>query len=295
MRDAHGLVPPGAERRFVDVGAGRLGVLRAAGPADRTPLLLVHGGGTDAAAISWYRLVEPLAAHGAVWAPDLPGFGASLGVEPVGGSDALAEVLVEVLDAVGVERAVVMGVSMGGDVAMNLAIAHPDRVAALVLVAPGGLVARFGGRFTQAAAWAAAQLPDRILLPLGNLANRFVRTALKAVVRDVGTLPAPAVDEFARLARDPRGAKGYARYNQASLGRTGMRNDLSGRVHAITVPTLFFHASGDPLVPIAGSRAAASAMPDARLVEVPDTGHWAQLEAHDRFLAEVRPFLAALA
>ena len=69
MRDAHGLVPPGAERRFVDVGAGRLGVLRAAGPADRTPLLLVHGGGTDAAAISWYRLVEPLAAHGAVWAP----------------------------------------------------------------------------------------------------------------------------------------------------------------------------------------------------------------------------------
>jgi pimeloyl-ACP methyl ester carboxylesterase len=70
-----------------------------------------------------------------------------------------------------------------------------------------------------------------------------------------------------------------------------MRNNLLPAVHRITVPTLFFHGEEDPLVDPEGSRRASRLMPDARLVLVPDCGHWAQLESRDRFLAEVRRFL----
>lgn len=295
MHDLDGLLPPGADRRWVDVSAGRLAVLHAGGPvAGRVPVLLLHGGGTDAAAISWYRLLEPLGEDAEVFAPDLPGFGASLDVDPVGGPAALADVVVEVLDAVGAARAVVVGVSMGGDVALNLALRHPERVAGLVLLAPGGLVPVLGNRWAQGAAWAASRLPDEVLLPLGRLANRFVKSALRAVVKDLDRLPTEVVDEFARLARNPRGALGYTRYNQATLGRRGMTNDLSGRVAGISAPTLFVHGEGDPIVPLAGSRRAAASMPRARLVVVPDVGHWVQLEDHDRVLAEVRDFLAGL-
>ncbi|WP_368820061.1 alpha/beta fold hydrolase [Kocuria arenosa] len=133
------LTPPGAERRHVSTAAGRLGVLHAGVPTPgRYPLVLVHGGGTDSSSISWYRLVEPLAADREVWAVDLPGFGTSMDVAPVGGPGRMADVLAEALAALGVGPAAVCGVSMGGDVALNLALRHPERVAGLVLIAPAG-------------------------------------------------------------------------------------------------------------------------------------------------------------
>lgn len=289
------MIPRGAGQRFVDTPAGRLGVLHAGKPgAGHVPVVLVHGGGTDSSAISWYRLVAPLADDREVWAIDLPGFGASMAVDPVGGPDAMADVLDSALIALGVGRTAVCGVSMGGDVALNLALRHPGRVAGLILIAPGGLVSRFRSPAAQRAAWLAARLPDALLLPAGRLANRFVRSALRHVVNDPSVLPPEAVDEFSRLARDPRGVLGYARYNQACIGRDRMLNDLTDRVHAITAPTLFFHGADDPLVDPQGSTRAVARMPQARLVLVPDCGHWAQLERHDEFLEAALPFLAAL-
>ncbi len=296
MRDRHDdrpLTPPGAGRLEVPTTVGRLGALHAGAPVvGAHPLVLVHGGGTDSSSISWYRLVEPLAADREVWAVDLPGFGSSMGVAPVGGPDAMADVLAEALGTLGVGPAVVCGVSMGGDVALNLALRHPPLVAGLVLVAPGGLVPRLGSPRLQRAAWLAARLPDLVLLPAGRLANRFVRSALRAMTKDPSRLPTEVVEEFARLARDPRGVLGYARYNQATLGRDGMLNDLTSRVGRIGPPTLLVHGAEDPVVDLGGSRRAAELMPRARLVVLPDCGHWAQLECHDEFLAEVVPFLA---
>ncbi|MCC5783238.1 alpha/beta hydrolase [Kocuria sp. CCUG 69068] len=289
------LTPPGAERSYVSTAVGGLGVLHAGAPIPgRYPIVLVHGGGTDSSSISWYRLVEPLAADREVWAVDLPGFGTSMDLAPVGGPGAMADVLAETLAALGVGPAAVCGVSMGGDVALNLALSHPERVVGLVLIAPGGLVPSLGSAGMHRAAWLAAQLPDRVLLPAGRLANRFVRAAQRAIVKDPARLPAEVVEEFARLARDPRGVLGYARYNQATLGRDRMLNNLTERVQEIGVPALFFHGADDPIVDPEGSRRAAELMPRARLVLVPDCGHWAQLERHDEFLAQVHPFLTEM-
>lgn len=291
------LIPPGSTESFLQLDGGQVRTLRSsATPSDpsRPPLLLIHGGATDNSAISWYETFAALGAEQPVIAFDLPGCGATTGIEPVGGPDAMADFVMRAADRLGVGPAVVMGVSMGGDVALNVALRHPSRVTALVLIAPGGLMARFRSRTLQVSAWLLAQLPDRLLLPLVRVANRFVDAGLRAVVKDPDTLPPEVRTEFAREARRPGAALGYLRYNQATLGPAAMRNDLLPRVSQISVPTLFFHGEDDPIVNPDGSRRAAERMPHVELVLVPNCGHWAQLEAGDRFYAEVRRFLARI-
>ena len=129
-------VPPAAAETTV---AG-LRALRAGSPTGKVPLVLLHGGGPDNSAISWYRAMEPLSADRMVWAFDLPGFGGSIGIPPVGGPVELAKVVLGAMDGAGLDRAVVGGVSMGGDVALNVVLMAPARVAGLILIGTGGLV-----------------------------------------------------------------------------------------------------------------------------------------------------------
>lgn len=290
MSGSH-LVPPGATETFVPAAGGTFRVLRGDHEGDGTPILLIHGGGSDNAAISWYRLIEALSADHPVIAPDLPGFGYTEGVDLMGTSAGMADQLAALLDALGVDRVVVCGVSMGGEVAIQFALRHPERTAALVPVAPGGLIERWRNPVAHQLAWLATLLPDPILGPLSAFANRFVKTMITRMVKDPSTLPAVVVEEFAREARRPGAGYAYGLYNRKSIARRRMINNLLPDVHRISAPTLFFHGTDDPLVSPAGSIEAARLMPDAEIDLVPDCGHWAQLEEHERFLAALRSLL----
>ncbi|SDH75052.1 Pimeloyl-ACP methyl ester carboxylesterase [Agrococcus jejuensis] len=268
-------------------------VLRGADEGAGVPVLLVHGGGYDAAGISWFRLVEALAPSRPVVAPDLPGFGGTEGIEPIGDADALADLLAELLDALALPRVVVIGVSMGGDVALRLALRHPDAVASLVAIAPGGLVARVGGSALHALAWAGTRLPDALLRPLTRAAGRFAGATIRGFVSDPATLPPEVVAEFAAEGRAPGSGLAYGAYNRWAIARRGMPHHLRDRVAGIRAPTLLVHGTADPMVPIEGSRLAADRIPHATLVALPGVGHWAQLEAHDAVREALAPALAA--
>lgn len=288
------LVPPGVSSLSVALDGGLVHTLRAGVPGARPPLVLVHGGGTDAAALSWYRAMPALATDREVWALDLPGFGTTTGIAPLGRPEAMADLVARWARELGLPPAVAVGVSMGGDVVLNLALRSPQLLRGLVLVAPGGLVRSVGPPAVQRAAWWFSRLPEPVLLRLAGAANRFSRTALRAMVHDPTTLPSEVVEEFVRTAQEPGSAEGYLRYNQSTLGPGGMTNQLLGRVGRIELPALVVHGLRDRLVPVEGSRRAVDRMPRARLVELPDVGHWAQLEPHERFVREVRRFLAEL-
>ena len=120
---------------FIEAGGYRLRYSKM-GEADKT-IILIHGFGGDAD--RWLFTQEPLAAHASVYAFDLPGHGQSSKALQDGSVAALAQVVIEFMDALGIERAELVGHSLGGAIALKAAVDHPARVSALALIAPAGL------------------------------------------------------------------------------------------------------------------------------------------------------------
>src|SRR6266704_1528325 len=133
----------GAELQTADVGGRKISYAGAGQDGD--VILLVHGYGGDRN--SWLFLQEPLAARHRVYALDLPGHGTSAKdvgdgpagpAGPAGTVSVLADAVTGVLDALGAERAHLVGHSMGGAVALAVAARDPGRIASLTLIAPSG-------------------------------------------------------------------------------------------------------------------------------------------------------------
>jgi len=123
-----------AELQTADVGGRKISYAGAG--TDGDVILLVHGYGGDRN--SWLFLQEPLAAKYRVYALDLPGHGTSSKDVGDGSIGVLADAVTGVLDALGADRAHLVGHSMGGAVALAVAAAAPVRIASLTLIAPAG-------------------------------------------------------------------------------------------------------------------------------------------------------------
>jgi pimeloyl-ACP methyl ester carboxylesterase len=133
-------------------------------------VVLLHGGGLDDAWLSWSPISPRVAEHATVIAPDLPGFGGSaLGItEPT--ANGYARWFVAFLDAVGVRRCLVAGLSLGGAVALRAALDVPDRVSGVLGCAPYGLDPRVpGGQL----GWLAVHAPG-----VAALSGSFSSTAV---------------------------------------------------------------------------------------------------------------------
>jgi pimeloyl-ACP methyl ester carboxylesterase len=287
------LVPPGAAEDFLTYEDGRVRLLRG-GSGTGVPVVLVHGGGINNAAITWHGVFAHLAEDREVLALDLPGFGATEGLPVQGSPDLIADQVVAIVRATGMNRAVFAGLSLGGDVALHLALRHAEAVAGLVLIAPGGLEDLKRNRVRQLSAWAGSHLPPSVSVPLGKLGSLFIRRYARRMVYDKASIPAAVLKELVREARRAGGGVGDASYSRETIGPTRMRNDLLPEVFRITAPTLFLHGDNDLLVDPQTSVAAAELMPNAEVVLIGQCGHWVQLEAPDVFLTEVGPFLARI-
>lgn len=234
-------------------------------------LLCLHGIGGSAR--SFRGQLDGLSAEYRVIAWDAPGYADSPDPpEPLTAAD-YADRIAAVLDRVGAEHAVVLGMSWGGVLAAEFALAHPDRVRALVL----GDSTRGSGR-TVAGAAAMRSRPDE-LAAFG--ASEFCLARARRLVADPSQVEAVAAAMAAAI-RLP----GYG-YAAAYMAAT----DHSGRLAQITAPTLVIYGARDEVTGRPESLAIAESIPDARLVEIPDVGHLANQEAPEAFNAAVTDFL----
>ena len=255
--------------RTVPTADHRISLLEAGtGP----PAIAIHGLGATKA--SFLATVAALAPRFRVIAIDLPGFGDS--DKPVGAPyDAryFATSVVQLLDALGLERAHLIGNSLGGRVALEAALRDPERVDRMALLAPSLA-------WRRRRPWAPALRlvrPELGMLP--HAPRPVVEHVLDRFMPEARTgWAAAGVDEFLRSFLTPRGrAAFYAAARQIYLEEPEGANGFWPRLRELSVPALFVWGRRDTLVPLAFARHVTEAVPAARHLEL-DCGHVPQME-----------------
>lgn len=278
---------PGSTTRRVFVGDHDV-FYHVAG--DGPPVVLLHGGGWDAAALSWRETVPALAENHTVYAPDLPGYGDSDPPERTPSVDSYGTFVGDFLDAVSIDTAALVGVSLGGSVALAVALSRPERVSRLVLVDSyglGGMVpgGSLGALFVRIP-WLSEAI-ERLL----TRRRRLTALSVRSIVHPANLTP-ELVDEVWAVARDHDG-RTWRAFQRNEVGFGGLKTNYVARLPDLSVPTLLVHGENDSLVPVEWSVRAGTLIPDAEVRILPQCGHWPPREVPKQFTELVSAFLDA--
>ncbi len=262
---------------------------RQAGPADGETILLIHGmaGSSD----TWRDVMPNLAKDHRVIAIDLPGHGKS-GKAP--GDYSLgshANILRDLLSVLDSGPVTVVGQSLGGGIAMQLAYQHPELCGRLVLVSSGGLGREVNWKLRAMAA-PGSELVLRVVAPW------FVLDAGNSVRRFIGS-------HGMRAARAEEMWRAYASLGDADTRQAFLRTlravvDTGGQAVSArdklylteAVPTMLVWGDADQIIPVSHAYEAHEAMPASRLEILPGAGHFPQVERPAMVIDALRDFVA---
>ena len=245
--------------------------LKGEGP----PLVLLHGYVGDRR--MWRAQIEALSDDFTVVAWDAPGYGGSSDPPEDFPLSEFADCLAAFVEALGFGRAHVLGVSFGGGLALELYRRHPELIETLVLA-------------SAYAGWAGS-LPSEVVeerltqaLRLADMApDQLVAELIPTMLSD--SAPAELVEEFAASMRDfhPVGLRANARAFAAA--------DLRDVLPRVAVPTLLLYGDRDVRAPAKVANDIHAGIAGSKLVVIPGAGHACNIDAPERFNAEVRAFL----
>jgi pimeloyl-ACP methyl ester carboxylesterase len=275
-----------ADSHFVDLPGGYHVHYRDDGDPNLPPLVLLHGFGDSFA--TWEGWVQELKAQFHIISVDFPGHGLTRAPE---GTRLNAEGLADFVDAftatLALPKFAVAGNSMGGGAAWQLAVRHPQRVDALILVDAAG--------FANDTPPGKVPLAFKILrYPIGRtilskIDNRpLIEEALKTDVYDKSLITESLLDRFAEFQRAP----GH-RAILMSIDMGAPARPTAELLSTIKAPTLILWGESDPLIEPAAAKKFAAAIAGAKLITYPKVGHLPQIEIPQRSAADVAAFLRA--
>ena len=252
------------------------------------PLIMLHGGGPGASGTSNFGANLPVFAERfRTLLVDQPGYGRSVKPERFEKQffTASADAVVGLMDDLGIERAHVLGNSLGGGTAARMAIDHPDRVAKLVLMGPGGvslnvLAADPTEGIKRLFEFSAAPSRERLV------------AFLTALAHDPSLVTEELIADRLASATDPETARGNAAM-AATFADPAMAEDgmLWREAYKIRHETLLTWGREDRANPLDGALVALKTIPNARLHVFPHCGHWAQTERFEEFNRVTLSFL----
>lgn len=255
------------------------------------PLVMLHGGGPGASALANYRDNLPaFVGNVEVVLPDQPGFGASYiptedDLVTKGITNITVDALLEALDNIGIDRFALMGNSLGGAAAIAMAIAAPERVTKLILMAPGGGWFPAGPRPTE------GQKQMYLYYNGEGPTLEKMRNFINVMVADPRQFDEAAIVKRYESSLDPERIAFYHQYNAAFSKRRGM-DPLWRDVHKIKAPTLLLWGRDDRTITLEGASIMLANIRDVQMHVFGNCGHWVQVEKKAEFEALVNQFIA---
>ncbi|MEA2429306.1 MAG: hypothetical protein QOF37_2934 [Thermoleophilaceae bacterium] len=252
-------------------------------------LVLIHGiaGSSD----TWNEVIEELAERYTVVAPDLLGHGASAKPQGDYSLGAYASGLRDLLTALGHDKGTIVGHSLGGGVAMQMAYQFPERCERLVLVSSGGL-----GREVHFLLRAAALPGSEFVLPV-LAANGVINAGAAAggFLRRLGMRAGPDIEEMWRSfsSLGDVGARGaFIHTLRGVIDPGGQRVAATDRLYlAQRMPTMMMWGERDRIIPVRHGRAAHDMIPGSRFEVFPDAGHFLYRDEPRRFVKTLSDFI----
>jgi 4,5:9,10-diseco-3-hydroxy-5,9,17-trioxoandrosta-1(10),2-diene-4-oate hydrolase len=249
-------------------------------------LLLLHGSGPGVSGWSNFgRNLPVFAEHFRTVVLDMPGFGRT----PMGDLDCVypkyaAKLAWQFLDALGIEGAHILGNSMGGYVAAEMALAEPTRAHKLVLMGPGGMSVNLIGP-RESEGW------RRLMEFLGAPSRPGMVAWLNTMVADPAMVTDELIEERMTMAMQP-GVVDAAIAIFSSFGRFPDPSPPWTRAATIANPTLITWGRDDRMMPLEGGLLGYRQLPNAELHVFSNCGHWAQVERKVDFERVVLEFLS---
>jgi pimeloyl-ACP methyl ester carboxylesterase len=259
----------------------------AGAPNDRTPVVLVHGGGIGGSATPWLGTMRALASDRQVYAPESVGFGDSIVPQTAYSSEGIIAQLTAFMDALCLPRVFLVGHSLGGTIVARMAVADPKRYAGVVMVAPGGgaLGLKYHSDGHVALSRALDDPSEANIRALATL-MRANREHIEADVRKRMIAAAtPGHLEAMRGYAAGTGSRGQA----PSHGNIGLDQTLS----ELAVPLMLMWGKREAFNPADLGDQIAAKLPNLRRYEVfDDAGHYIHTDAPEQCSATLKQFFA---
>lgn len=239
------------------------------------PAILLHGFGGDLN--NWLFNHETLAADRTVYAIDLPGHGGSSRLSGFSDFSAFANAVAVFMDSQGIPTAHVAGHSMGGAIAIQLALSHPDRVRSLTLIASAGLGTEIDGEYIEGF--------------ISSSRRKEIKPFLDRLFADPSLVNKQLIDDVLKFKRMD-GSDSYLRLMADCFWNAGKQSRvLRDRLSALGIPVLVIWGSNDRIIPATHAQDLPA---NVEIHIIPESGHMVQMEAAPKLNRMVQSFWSRL-
>lgn len=253
-------------------------------------VILLHGGGTNSAMLSWGTVLSPLSQEHTIYAPDWPSYGKSSTFHGKYTTEMLIDCLGKLIDAWKLQRVSLVGISMGGCAALGYALTYPEKVDRVVLAGSYGIQEK-----------APYHIISYLLLHMpffcktiwaGIRKSQFLlKQCLSRIIYDAETITDELLYEVFQMAQRSCIEKAFFSWLRNEVLWKGMKTCYANRYREVQAKTLLIHGEYDPLIPVSHACRAAMEIPGAQLHIVKNCGHWVTREKTDEFNEVVKSFL----
>ncbi len=255
-------------------------------------ILLLHGAGFDSALLSFREVIEILGQNYRVMAIDLPGYGKSASADNYS-IPFYADIVAKLIPQISAEPLIVVGLSMGGGIALKTAIDHPQLVKAVIPIDAWGFSSRLP--FHRVVYWYSRSAINR------NMA-KFIRKHPGLIGWSLGfhlfgdrtKVDDALIADITAATKERDSWQPFVSFQINEVNKKGLNTDIFAQMDQITQPTLIVQGSGDRAIRLKDALAAQARIANAQIHVMEGCRHWPQKERPQEFADAIEPFIKSL-